>query len=489
MPGRGPSFLPSWAAGGPPSSNSPSPAPGRFLPPWVGAASTVRPVPASLLLRGGLCALPGEGLLRLDLLVEEGRIAALGKSLDGAGREILDVSGRWILPGLVDPHVHLGIFGPLAEEVHTETRSALLNGVTTIGLYAGGPEPYLKTLDATLELLREKSHVDVFLHLPIFTRSQLEELPLYASRYGITSFKVYLCGIPGLIPAADDAFLLDVMEAVAALGDGAVLNIHAENAALVQRAADRGLAASPRGLDPASWATHRPAYVEEEALRRAEYLSRSTGVRLYFVHLSAAAGVETLRRMKAEGRRVLAETTSPYLTLEPGSGGDSRTLMVPPLRGGADREALWWGVEDGTIDAIGTDHTPLTAAQKRLDAPAPTATPGYPAVGTHLASLFDETLRRGLSPELLVSRACRGPSRIFGVYPRKGCLLPGADADLVVVDPHRRAVATPDLAASRSDFVLHEGEPLRGWPDLVVKGGIVVRRDGPLPRGEYLARR
>lgn len=440
-----------------------------------------------MLVRGARCVLPGKSPRTLDLLLENGHISSIGENLDAPGAEPLDASGLIAFPGFIDPHVHLGIFGDFAEELRTETRSALMNGVTTIGLYAGGTEPYLKTLDATIGLIRKLSRTDVFIHLPIFTREQLEEIPIYASRYGITSFKAYMCGIPGLIPAADDAFLLDIMTAVAELGPGSVLNIHAENSSLVERAATAGLASLPAGLDPARWAGARPSYVEEEAVRRAAFLARTVGVQIYFVHLSSAAAVAATRELKRGGADILAETTSPYLTLEPGSGGDSRSVMVPPVRGGKDREALWAALADGTIDAIGTDHTPLTASQKRLRSQAPEALPGYPAVGTHLPSLFDEAMRRGFPLAELVDRGSAAPARIFGLEGCKGSLLPGADADIVLIDPLCAKTVTPELAASRADFALHEGESLRGWPKLVIKGGLVVAQNGA-PTGEYLPR-
>lgn len=496
MSSPGKNFLPEWvrkanaaaadAAAAAPAAGTAQAAAGpggTFVPSWARAKAVRR------LVRGGTCVVPGHRARELDILLENGIIRALGQDLDPAGCEVVDAKGLYVLPGLVDPHVHIGIFSDFAEELHTETRSALLNGVTTIGLYAGGPDPYLKTLDRTISLIRERSHTDVFIHLPIFNREQLEEIPLYASRYGILSFKAYMCGIPGLIPSADDAFLLDIMEAVAALGPKAVLNIHAENAPLVERAAARGLAASPGGLDSAAWAKARPGYVEEEAVRRAEFLSRVSGARIYFVHISSAGALDEVRRLKREGRTIMAETTSPYLAVEPAGVPDSRALMVPPVRGGEDREALWQGFEDGTIDAVGTDHTPLSSAQKDLDSIAPRTMPGYPAVGTHLPFLYDEAKRRGLPVELLARKACRAPAEIFGIFPRKGTLLPGSDADLVLVHPDRKSPVTAARAASRSDFALREGERLAGHPVLVIKGGEPVSAGGSLPRGEYLPRR
>jgi dihydropyrimidinase len=438
-------------------------------------------------VRGGKVLIPGQGILELDLALEGGRVRALGRDLDPAGAQVIEAAGKLVIPGVIDPHVHLGIYGDFRGELETETRSALATGVTSFGLYAGGTEPYLKTLDATIGAIDSLSRADIFIHLPIFTREQLEEIPVYASRYGIMSFKVYMCGIPGIIPAADDAFLFDVMEEVARLGSEAVLCVHAENQSLVERAIALGLDREPGGLDPAAWNASRPSYVEEEAIRRVEFLARKAGVKVYIVHVSSADGVAAIRELKASGRRILAETTSPFLSLEPGSGRDSRTLMAPPVRGGADRAALWSGLRDGTLDSIGTDHTPLSSGQKRLGSRYPEALLGYPAIGTHLPSIIDACLGSGFPLELAVEKLTRRPAEIFGLYPRKGTLLPGSDADLAIIDLSKTEVVSPGRTASRADFSLHEGERLAGWPDLVVKGGI-VQVQGSAPTGRYLRR-
>ncbi len=497
MAGR-PPFRPGWASDhGPRVASAQG---GAFLPPWVKAAGAPGPGGGrgahggegaeALLFRGGKILLPGQGIVEADLSVKDGRIQAIGRGLESAGARVLGAEGRLLIPGIVDPHVHLGIYGDFRTELETETRSALGNGVTCFGLYAGGTEPYLRTLDATIGDIERLSRSDIFIHLPIFTRDQLEEIPIYASRYGIMSFKVYMCGIPGIIPAADDAFLFDVMEAVAALGEGAILCVHAENQSLVDRSIALGLEMRPSGLDAGAWLASRPSYVEEEAIRRVEFLARKAGARVYIVHVSSADGVAALRELKAAGRRILAETTSPFLTLEPGSGRDSRTLMAPPVRGGADRETLWKGLLEGTIDTVGTDHTPLTAAQKRLGSGYPEALLGYPAIGTHLPSLVDAALKSGFPLELLVDKITKRPAEIFGLYPKKGSLLPGADADIVMLDLTKKALVSPDRAASRSDFALHEGESLSGWPELVIKGGFVHEpgKDSQGPAGSYLRR-
>lgn len=446
-----------------------------------------------LLVRGAHCVIPLKGVFPLDVRIEGGRIHSMGRELDGAGCEVIGAEGKYLLPGVVDPHTHLGIFAPFETEALTETRSALLNGVTTMGVYLGGQEPYLPILDRVIATLEERSQVDVFLHLAIFNREQLEELPLYASRYGIRSFKAYMAGIPGLIPSLDEGFLLDLMEAVAALGPEAVLNIHAENHHIVEWATERVQAARPDGLTLPEWTGTHPDFSEAEAVQRAVYLAQKTGCRVYFVHVSSAETLRVIRRLKGEGRRFFVETTSPYLTLNDQTPQGALAKMVPPVRTEEDRLALWEGLREDLIDSIGTDHTPLTVGEKRPEGSLWGTVPGYPAVGTHLPSLLDGARRRRFPLLRLAEKICLNPARIFGLYPRKGTLLPGGDADLVVLDPIRSLRVTPETSSSRADFALHEGETLIGWPVAVIQGGRPVaagelRAGRRSPGGRYLKR-
>jgi dihydropyrimidinase len=446
----------------------------NFVPEWLNAST-----PSSgglsggktLLLKGGHCAIPHHGLLPLDVKIRGATIDSLGENLSDPPAEIVDVRGRIVMPGVVDPHVHLGLFADFDTELVTETRSALLNGVTTLGLYIGGQESYLGKLGDIIAKIERNSFCDILIHLVILNRKQLEEVPVYYSRYGIRSFKTYMCGIPGLIPEVEDDFLLDLMEKVSSLGPDAILNIHAENYRIVQRAAERMKKAKPFCESLTDWESSHPAVAEAEAIRRAAFLSKDTGTRVYFVHVSSEEGLQAARDLKGESRNLLFETTSPYLTLDLEQDLDLLYKMVPPIRRRKDQQALWEGLADDTLDTIGSDHTPMSLAQKKTSVNLWEVPPGYPAVGTHLPSLLDRAAGSGLPLARLAEKMCSSPAKIFGFYPRKGTLLPGSDADLVIVDPSLKKEATPQAAASRSDYCLHQGKILKGWPVAVIKSG------------------
>jgi dihydropyrimidinase len=469
--GKATAFVPGWLkADAAQTDGLPSSAP--VVPPY-GSVSEKQP----LLVKGGHLILPRERVLPLDIKIHDGKIVLIGENLSDNAALTLDAKGKYIVPGVIDPHVHLGIFTDFDTEIVTETRSALLNGVTTIGIYLGGQESYLGTLEETIQKIERHSFCDVFIHLVILTRKQLEEIPLYHSRYGISSFKSYLCGIPGLIPEVEDDFLLELMEKIALIGQDAVLNIHAENHRIVDLVTKRLKKEQPFSDSLALWEKTHPCFAEAEAIQRASFLSKESGARIYFVHLSCAESIRAAAVLKKGNQNLFFETTSPYLTLDLEQDLDLLYKMVPPIRTREDQKALWEGLADDTLDTIGTDHTPMSSGQKKTSVNIWDVPPGYPAVGTHLSSLLDKAKEKNFPLAKLVDKITRSPAEVFGLYPRKGAILPGSDADLVIIDPALRKEATPETAASRSDYCLHQGRALTGWPVAIVRAGKIMTRE------------
>jgi dihydroorotase-like cyclic amidohydrolase len=431
------------------------------------------------------------GEVRGDVGIAEGRIVALGESL-GAARETLDAAGRVVLPGVVDPHVHLGNTLAFEEEARTESRAAVIGGVTTVCVFLRRTDAYSKHLPEFRRAIDEGSYVDAAFHLQVFTEEQLRELPACAAEHGVRSFKFYMSGIPGIVQSVSDAFLLEGFRQVAAVGPDAVACVHAENASLVEHARAELTRTKTEGT-VADWEAAHPAEAEALAIQTAAYLAGQAGAHLYVVHLSGRPGLEVVRRLRREGARLTVETTSPYLGLSSDDPNGFLLKMVPPIREAATAEALWGGVLDGSIDLIGTDNTSRTRATKQPEAGLHGARPGYAGLGTHLPALLHSGHHRRRAPlELLADRMCRTPARVFGLYPRKGTIAVGSDADLAVVDLALEREVRPDALGGMSDFSPFEGKRLRGWPVATIKGGRVVVRDGQLvadrPTGHYLAR-
>lgn len=350
---------------------------------------------ADLVIKDGLVVIPGTGILETDIAVEGGKISALGGEF--TGRKEIIASGRYILPGIIDPHIHLGIFGDLVSEMETETRSGLLGGVTTVGCYMGGPDPYYPSFSNTIAMTEGKVSTDIFFHLGIMTPEQKEEIPRLIEELGITSFKLYMAGIPGLIPDVEDGFLYQTFETAAKIGDGIIICVHAENPSInATYRAELQKVLTDGSL--ADWSDTQPNFSEEEAVRRASYFAGLAGNRLYFVHISAAESIRTLAAIKSANPKIFVETTSPYLSVTKFSSKGLLAKMVPPFREDASVEALWQAIQNNIVDTIGTDNVTQTLAVKQVEKGMWGAMPGYPALGTHLPTILNYGVnQRGVS--------------------------------------------------------------------------------------------
>ena len=439
-------------------------------------------VEADLVIKNGSLVIPRLGVFRGDLEIIGRKIAAISLNGQARGKKTIDASGLYVLPGVMDPHVHLGIFGDLQEEMEKETASALLGGVTTAGCFLYSEASYFDYLPSFVEIVERHSYIDIFPHLVITTPQQVEEIPAYIRDLNITSFKVYMCGIPGLIPSMSDDKILDVFEKVK--GFPAVsIAIHAENSHLVDRFTAQHHQRVEQNNDLLSWSETRPSLTEEEAVKRAVLLAKNYGVNIYLVHLSVKGSIAVIRESRRSGGTcsLYAETTSPYLTIDTDSKLGARGKMIPPFRTPEHREALWEGLREGVIDTVGTDNVTITLAEKKVEQGMGEALPGYPALATHLPSLLHEGVNKGrVDLTRLAEVTSLRPAEIFGLYPAKGSLLPGSDADIVIVDLQARRKVDPLKLASRSDFSLFEGKELIGWPEFTVKSGEIVMQTGEL---------
>ncbi len=448
-----------------------------------------------LAIRGGTLVVPGQGIFAADLGVVGEKVAqvALPGGLPEAKRT-LDASGRHVLPGIVDPHAHFGVQTSFAQDVEHETRAALFGGVTTIGAFLREPVSYHDVFPRFRAELEERSSVDVFFHIVISTEQHLAEMASYAQQYGVRSFKAYLAGMHGLYQGVDDGFLLQLLQQAAALGDDVLVCLHAENLGMVERATARvagRLGDAPGTL--ADWSAARPDVAEEEAIVRSAFLGSVAGARVYIVHLTSGRGAERVRALKPDHPRLYAETVTHYLSLDVENPLGAQLKRLPPLRTAADVETLWQAVADSTVDTLGTDQVVASSAIKEADKGILAAKGGFTVEATHLPVILTEGYhRRGLPLARLVEAMTAAPARLFGLYPRKGTIAVGGDADLVVVDLDReRRVAVAELP-TWSDFSPWEGVALRGWPVATVLRGQMAMEDGRLlvapGVGRYLPR-
>jgi dihydropyrimidinase len=333
--------------------------------------------------------------------------------------------------------------------------------------------------------------VDYVLH-PVLaspTPAALAELPELAQA-GHTSLKLFM------VAEEFESQADGMIEAVRLAGQHGMLTlIHCEDGALVRFAAERLLAAGRGGI--ADWAPSRPVAAERAAVERAVAICEMTGSPIYVVHLSSAAALRAARRGRASGLPVFVEARPLYLylTSELLSGPDGgKYIGAPPLREPSDVEALWAGLADGSIDTVGSDHAPWALADKLDESQnVVTARQGVADLETMLPMLFDAGVSAGrISLHRFVSLVSSGPARLFGVYPKKGSIAVGSDADLLVLDPALRRTVDGSAMQSRAGYSAYDGREVSGWPRFTISRGEVVLEDGqvvaPAGRGQWLHR-
>ena len=448
-----------------------------------------------LRLAGGEAVLPGVGRTAVDLCVRDGRIAALLQRGEeaGAARETVDVGGRVILPGAIDAHVHLGqdLSVPRTpEDAAAETASAAAGGVTTMLVYLMSPRPYEELVAGSTEMLANHGHTDFGFHFCLVTADQVRSVPAYVKDLGVSSFKFFMNfrGEEGAylgLPGNDDGFLYDLLRAVAE--NGAMANPHAENIELVWRIRQETDMQPGDGLD--AWDRVRPAFVEAEAEQRVAYVASVVGASVYAVHVTSGEALRALLRHRAHHPDVFIETCPHYLLLDHSSPVGSRGKVNPPLRTPADAEALWAAVADGTVDVVGSDHVPRHFSAKDKDIWSASA--GFPGTGTVLPLLLSEGhLKRGLPLERVVELAATRPAQLFGMYPQKGVILPGADADLAVVNLDAGSTIEAATQHSGAGYSVFEGWDVGCRVEHTLLRGRFTVRNGQVTdtHGTYVAR-
>jgi dihydropyrimidinase len=444
-----------------------------------------------LVVRNGMLVIPGIGRIAADVGMADGRIVAVAEGLAGDAAEIFDASGKLVLPGIIDPHVHIGNELSFEEEAESETRAALLGGVTTIGIFIRSlQDSYHLHLPAFRRAMDECAYTDSIFHPQIFTDEQISEMPDYAEQFGIRSFKFYMSGLPGIVNAVADDVLLKGFRQIAAIGGDVVACVHCENGALIARAREDLKHCKPSGT-LADWEEAHPADAEALAVQTAAYLARVAGVHLYVVHVSSRQGLDAVAAARAAGTHLTAETITPFLGISSDDPNGFLAKMVPPVRTPEHRRALWDAIRNGAIDTVGTDNTSRRRASKQPEAGLHGARPGHPSLGTHLPVLLHHGRLHGVPFERLVEVATRNPAQTYGLYPRKGTIAPGSDADLVVVDPDLEKEVRAEDLRGMSDFSPFEGKRLRGWPVATIKAGRIAALNGEImqpPSGRYLPR-
>lgn len=472
----------------------------------------------SLLIRNGTVVTAEETLVGDVLCVGE-TIAAIGVGLAAPdGCEVVDATGKYVFPGFIDPHVHiyLPFMGTFSKDDYESASKAALIGGTTTLIEMCCPARSEDPLEA-LALWRGKaeglSACDFTFHMGVtrFDEGTAEQLRKVVEEEGIPSFKVFLAykGAFGI----DDHELYQTLKTAKELG--AIVTAHCENADLVAELQAKLVGEGKVG--PEWHEPSRPVTVEAEGCHHLMSFAEMTGAHVYVVHTSCEESVDVIREARARGVQAWIETVIPYLVLDktyaerPGFEG-AKWVMSPPIRDVKNQPVLWAGLADGTISTVGTDHAPFDfATQKHMGHPDPakavnadfsprgegadfTLIPnGIPSVEDRVNLLFTEGVKGGkIDLQTLVRVGSAEAAKLFGLYPKKGAIAVGSDADLVVYDPEYRGEISVKTQTMNTDYSGFEGRKIEGRPSLVTVRGEVAVRDGvfvgTLGRGEYLRR-
>jgi len=455
-----------------------------------------------MLLRAGT-VIDVDGERAADVRIgADGRIAAVAPELVPADdREtVIDAAGMLVVPGGVDVHTHMHLpVGAVrvSDDFASGTAAGAVGGTTTIVDYVTayrGEEP-LAAL-GTWQRWAEPAAVDYGLHMT-FTEAPAEGTVVDCLERGVTSFKLYLA-YPQLLQVDDDV-VLDLLRTCGR--HGGLVTVHCENGGAIEALRREALAAGRTTV--VEHRTTRPAVLEAEAVHRVGRLAEVAEAPVYVVHLSSAPALAEVRAAQERGVRLLAETCPQYLHLDAtvleGPDGE-HFVCTPPLRDPWHREELWEGLARGWVHTVATDHCPFWMhdrsagiADRREGFADFTEVPGgLPGVETRLTLVWQGVRAGRLSAADWVRLCAEAPARTFGLFPRKGCLRVGADADVVVWDPERVQSLDAEALHMRVDHSPYAGQVVRGWPALVLSRGRVVARDGAFVGepgwGRYLPR-
>jgi dihydropyrimidinase len=434
-----------------------------------------------LVIRGGLVVTAASSTVA-DVGISDGEIAQIGGAMQG--REVIAAEGKIVVPGGVDMHVHLtpavvreGSF-EWVDDFHSGSRAAAAGGITTLGnmTFPRPGESLVAALERTRREVAGLSIVDFVLH-PVLAEASETNLGQIAAlpAAGSATLKIFM--ILSGFAADPGGFIRAMREAAKA---GILTMVHCEDGGiisfLVERLIEEGLGS------PSNYAQTRPVYSEAAAVSRAIAFAEATGAPVYLVHVSSRQALEVAQRARSRGLPVFLETRPEYLhfTLDEVPPED-RLLFAgsPPLREADDREALWDALRTGEIQTCCSDHAPWQRSQKLAATELSRVLNGLAELDTMLPILFSEGVRRNrLSLSQFVNVTATNAARLFGLYPRKGEIAKGADADVVVWDPAARRTVRAKGCFSRCDYTIYEGWEVEGWPQYTISRGEVVFAEG-----------
>jgi len=440
----------------------------------------------ALLVKGGT-VVNADYTQAADVLIEGGKVIAVGRNLEApAGAEIIDAGGAYVMPGGIDPHTHMELpfMGTVAsEDFYSGTTAGAVGGTTTIIDFVI-PNPQQDLLEAyhTWRGWAEKAATDYSFHVAItwWSDSVRAAMGTLVNELGVNSFKHFMAYKGAIM--CDDEVLVNSFTRARELG--ALCTVHAENGELVAHLQKQLLAMGITG--PEGHPQSRPSAVEGEAADRAIRIAQVLNVPLYIVHNSCIESLQAITRARNEGQRVFGEVLAGHLLVDdevyrhPDWDYAAHHVMSPPFRPKVHQEALWRGLQAGMLQTTATDHCCFCTPQKRMGHNNFTQIPnGTGGVEDRMHVLWHHGVNSGrLTPSEFVAITSTNAARIFNIYPRKGLIAPGADADIVIWDPTRERTISKHTHHQKIDFNIFEGMVVKGINTVTIANGAVVYKDG-----------
>ncbi|WP_268543706.1 dihydroorotase [Candidatus Nitrosotenuis cloacae] len=426
------------------------------------------------------------GMLERNIVINDGKIVDFTTDIPQCDKKI-NARGLVAIPGLIDTHVHYGVYSPIDEAAKTESRAAALGGVTTMMRMLRLGRSYKMHLNAQLAASATSHYVDYAIHGTIFDEKQAAEMK-FCTEKGITSFKlymnlggevghVYMDMDPGATSLFESTVQLETSTIRAVLANAASLHcpvlVHAEDYQMCECGIKKAKEHNRDGLP--AWSESRPPDSEVKSIKRISEIAREFGTTLYFVHIGSAAALAAIQEEKNRGTKIFVETCPHYLTLSYEKQSGYLAKVMPPIRTSQDVEHVWIAISKNQIDTIGTDHV-ANRLKLKIGQDVWSSLAGFPGIGTLLPILLSEGVNKNRINLLqLAHLTSTNAAKIFGMYPQKGEIQKGADADITLIDLKKEQKVESQFFGAFSDYLVYEGWKLKGWPQTtMVRGNLVT---------------
>jgi len=429
------------------------------------------------------------GIIDKNLVLDEGKIVMLTNEIPSCDNKI-NADGLVSIPGIIDPHVHYGVYSPIEKAAKSESHAAAIGGVTTMMRMLRLGDSYKKSLLPQLYASSNSHYIDYAIHASIFTLNQVDEMQFCVDN-GVTSFKLYmnLGGEVGHVymdmqpeknllqeehVEVNSEIVQKVVEKASSIGCPVL--VHAEDFEQCECGIRKSKEKNLDGL--AVWSQSRPYESESKSIKTISKFARDSNCVLYFAHIGSSRALEQIDEERKNGTKIFVETCPHYLTLSHEKQEGYLAKVMPPIRSEDDVSSVWNAIIQNKIDTIGTDHV---ANQLKLKLGGNTvwdALAGFPGIGTFLPLLLSEGVNKNrISISQLVNLTSVNTAKIFGMYPVKGSLEPNSDADITLIDLKKEQKVTSDLFGGFSDYLVYEDWKLKGWPVKTIIRGEVVSED------------